>query len=309
MLASLPELVASRPEAPFVLAVSGGLDSVVLLDLAAAAYPKERLTVAHFDHRCRPESAEDWAFVEGLARRAGLRCIAAASRESGPRSEARLREERLAFLESVDETAWILTAHHADDQLETFLMRLLRGTGLRGLSGIPPRRGRFVRPLLRIPRCELARHAALRGLEFREDPSNRASDYLRNRVRHGVVPELKALAADHGGEAALLARVAALCEEIRQTEQSRLDALEARLGGKWIRSGSGASILAKDFEALSPSDRASLIKTVAPSDGATRERVHALIDALTQGHRGGELAGGVRVRRSKGFLHFSKSCR
>src|SRR5690606_23662738 len=88
---------------------------------------------------------------------------------------------------------FVLTAHHADDNLETFLLNLSRGTGLDGLVGIPARNGQIVRPLLEFPRIELEDHAAENGIEWREDTSNSSDKYTRNQLRHGVVPILKNL--------------------------------------------------------------------------------------------------------------------
>lgn len=302
MLDDLDSLIASDPEAPFLIAVSGGRDSVVLLDLFSKRFPAERLTVAHYDHRARPESWADRAFVEALASRYGTRFVAGISSQEGPRSEARLRDERLAYLESIDEKYWIVTAHHATDQMETFLLRLLRGTGLSGLAGIPPRRGRFLRPLLAHPREAIVRYVETHGLEFREDASNASPEYARNRVRNEILPILGELSAGHGGLEATAARIAALCGEIRGVTDARRDGLTELLEP----TENGVRIKSKVFQALDRESRALLVKSLAPSDGASRPRVLALVDELSEGRNGGQLAGGLRVRRSKGYLHFSQ---
>ena len=109
-------------------------------------------------------------------------------------TEAAARRARYAFLERAADAlhcAVIATAHTADDQAETMLLQLCRGAGSRGLSGIPPRRGRVVRPLLAVPRRELERYARETGIPHREDPTNAGDSFARNRLRHHVLPVLE----------------------------------------------------------------------------------------------------------------------
>lgn len=183
-------------------AVSGGADSVALLQLL------HRLAgvagVAHFDHQTREgASAEEGAFVRQMAQSLGLPCymgarpIAALAEGSGESFEMVARRERYAFLRDTAKehgfTA-VATGHHADDQAETVLMRLLRGAGPTGLGGIRSVREeagvRFIRPLLGISRAALVQWLAEEGIPWREDASNADSRFERNRVRHELLPLL-----------------------------------------------------------------------------------------------------------------------
>ena len=184
-----------------VVAVSGGMDSMVLLDiLASDTELRPRLHVAHFDHQLRPRSGDDAAFVAGEAARRDLPLTTAAgnvrSRAAGARISLEMasRELRYEFLHRVMSEAgceFIALGHHADDQAETVIMRLLRGSAS-GLGGMAPVRGnRYLRPLLSYPRSTLARYAADREVACREDASNRDPKFLRNRVRWELLPRLR----------------------------------------------------------------------------------------------------------------------
>jgi tRNA(Ile)-lysidine synthase len=189
-----------------LVALSGGLDSTVLLDLLQELGPgwALQLDAAHFDHRMRPGSRADARFVAGFCRQRGVGLqVARASRV--PRSEAQARSRRYAFLRRAAVRIGadrIATAHHADDQIETVLFRVARGTGVPGLRGIPARRGRLVRPLLPFRRHELAAYAGLRRLEYRDDPSNLDRGFTRNLIRHDLLPLLRS--AHPGVDRALL---------------------------------------------------------------------------------------------------------
>ena len=186
-------------DASVVVAVSGGVDSTVLLDvLDGLGY---RLHVAHLDHALRPNSAADSRFVAGEAQRRGLPCsierrdVGEYARTKGLSLEEAGRRQRYAFLDQVaDRTGakFIALGHHADDQAETVILRLLRGSGATGLGGMEiAREGRYLRPLLRVRRAEIEKYARQRSLRYREDPSNRDSRFLRNRVRGELMPLLK----------------------------------------------------------------------------------------------------------------------
>src|SRR5690606_39531002 len=145
---------------------------------------------AHFDHGMRPGSAADAEWVAGLceAWRVPLERERAAS---PPRSQAEARAARDRLLQHAAARVGadrIATAHHADDQAETVQNRSIRGTGLRGLAGIPERRGRIVRPLLPFRRAELEAYARAAGLRHRADPPNYPLSYARHPLRHEVRP-------------------------------------------------------------------------------------------------------------------------
>ncbi|MCH8046078.1 MAG: tRNA lysidine(34) synthetase TilS [Planctomycetes bacterium] len=194
-----------------LLAVSGGADSVGLLRamVELKGPGPGRVLVAHFNHTLRKdESDTDAAFVSQLCQRLGLSCeigtgdTAQLARDEGDGLEAAARGVRYAFLQATAErlgARYVVTAHTADDQAETILHRIIRGTGLAGLAGI--RRARslgpavtLIRPLLAVRREELVDYLRALGQPFREDASNRDVSFTRNRIRHELLP---ALAADY----------------------------------------------------------------------------------------------------------------
>ena len=186
-----------------LVAVSGGADSVALLhvlleleragDLALAG-------VAHFNHQLRgADSDADETFCRDLAASLGLPIetgrgdVRASARESGRSLEDAARQARYAFFEEAADRLGadaIAVGHTRDDQAETFLLRLIRGSGPRGLAAILPRAGRVIRPLLEVPRDDLRLFAAERGLVWREDATNEDRSIPRNRVRHELIPYL-----------------------------------------------------------------------------------------------------------------------
>jgi tRNA(Ile)-lysidine synthase len=183
-----------------LLAVSGGPDSVALLDLFAAVAPAFdlELVVAHVDHGIAPESGEVARQVARLAEHYGVPCRAVRLELGSDTSETRARRARYRALRELQREAdgrYLVTAHHADDQTETVLYRLLRGTGMAGLAGIPARGARgLVRPLLPFRRRELETwlderevDAALRGAVHR-DPANLDERHDRSWVRHRLLP-------------------------------------------------------------------------------------------------------------------------
>ena len=190
-------------EGRIVAAVSGGGDSVALLRGLACVLPPARLVVAHFNHGLRgAESDADAAFVARLAGTLGLFHVNQVWAETDRNlAEERSRAARYAFLEAVahetDATA-IATGHTADDQAETILHHMLRGTGLRGLKGIPADRPlrpgspiRLIRPLLGVGRAELEGWLRSLGQAWRTDPSNLTGGQTRSRLRHELLPWLR----------------------------------------------------------------------------------------------------------------------
>jgi len=185
-----------------VVAVSGGPDSVCLLDVLEKLAPeyKIRLIVAHFDHTLRPhEDEEETEFVRQLARQYGIEFHTAKASETIHSSkgslEERARKQRYAFLEQVrakTNANKIALGHQLNDQAETVILRLLRGSGMQGLAGILPVRDRvFIRPLLSVSRQEIIRYLAHRGLKWVDDSSNLSTDPLRNRIRLELIPLLQ----------------------------------------------------------------------------------------------------------------------
>jgi tRNA(Ile)-lysidine synthase len=183
------------PGGPALVAVSGGLDSVVLLDLLHRTAASSRaLVVAHADHGIHPDSGSVAARVAAFAAGLGLRCEIGRLALGAGSGETSAREARYAWLlglrDRVD-AAVIFTAHHADDQAETVLMRALEGSGPGGLSGMRPVSGSLVRPLLRFRRAELARYARERGLPVWVDPANSDPVHLRSWIRCDLLPSVR----------------------------------------------------------------------------------------------------------------------
>jgi tRNA(Ile)-lysidine synthase len=218
----------------WLLAVSGGADSVAMLHWARRAAPRvgSVLAVAHVNHRLRPGSDADRDFVLDLCKRLGIPCFSRdldpASRPARESVEMWARRERYAFFETAVEAAngtgprpaWILTAHQRDDLVETVLQRLGRGTGPRGLRGIPFRRGRIVRPFLSRSRAEILAVLGLLGVAWREDESNADTAIDRNWYRHRYLPALRR------AEPGLDARLFSLAIEVQAIGKG-IDALEA----------------------------------------------------------------------------------
>ncbi|MEE9269836.1 MAG: tRNA lysidine(34) synthetase TilS [Candidatus Krumholzibacteria bacterium] len=191
------------PEGSLVLAaVSGGPDSMALLSILHELGKDLgfRVTVGHFDHQIRPSSDDDRALVEEYARSAGLAFhkgrgdVPALAEASGDSLEEAARKARYRFLADVAEKIGaerIATGHTRNDQVETVIMRILRGTGIRGLTGIPTRRGKIVRPLLCLGREDT--HAYCEALNIRSavDPSNEDTRFVRNRIRRELLPLLE----------------------------------------------------------------------------------------------------------------------
>jgi tRNA(Ile)-lysidine synthase len=196
-------------DAPIMLAVSGGVDSMVFLDAAAAAVSAPRLRVATFDHGSGPAATAAAALVGKRAAALGLELVAGRAPEP-LRTEAALRDARWRFLRSAAEArgARVATAHTLDDQIETVLMRVLRGAGARGIAGLYAA-GEVARPLLALARRDVLRYARARRLEWVEDPSNASLAFLRNRVRHELLPALLGAAPGLDRELLELARAAA----------------------------------------------------------------------------------------------------
>lgn len=184
------------PPGPAVVAVSGGPDSLALLDLLAGAGSARAqvLEVAHADHGIHAESGRVAGLVRAAAARYGLPCHVAALALGPATTETAARRARYQWLDALADRLGaqvILTAHQRDDQVETVLMRLLRGSGPAGLAGIPVWRGRLLRPLLPFSRVELADHLRDQGIEAWVDPANQDPRHLRSWLRTVVLPLLR----------------------------------------------------------------------------------------------------------------------
>ena len=203
MLDPFQNLLNSRfsflKDTPLLLAVSGGLDSMVLADLCIKSGLD--IALAHCNFKLRnEESDEDEDFIKAFAQTNNLEVfithfetetVATTQKQSIQMAARQLRYEWFETLKNQKGFEYILTAHHADDNLETMLINLSRGTGLDGLTGIPELNGSVVRPLLEFDREGIYNFATYHKLSWREDSSNNSTKYVRNNLRHTIIPLLK----------------------------------------------------------------------------------------------------------------------
>lgn len=272
----------SFPRRAYLVAVSGGRDSVALLH-ALHALGHKKLTVVHLDHRLRGRaSAADAAFVACLAKklghpallgRADARAYAAGR---GLSIEHAARELRHVFFEACARRTRcrrVILAHHANDQIETCLHNFLRGTGVAGLAGMRPATSvgalTFVRPLLGIRRAEIDAYIAAHGLKFREDATNAGRDATRNRLRLDVIPAITRAVGPSFGDAILRAA------EILREEDAWMESLVAP---------PPATLRVADLRALPLAARRRTVRRwlrergVAEAGFAETERVLSLLD-------------------------------
>lgn len=239
------------PTEPHLIGVSGGRDSIALLHwLKSRGF--SRLIVCHLDHQLREQSAEDARFTEKCARAWGFECVThavdlkelARSRKQSLETAAReIRYEFFARVAAARGCPRLFLAHHADDQVETFLLQLLRGAGAGGLGGmalVDPRTVgevtlRVARPFLGVWRSEIDAYIGERGLAFRDDATNAELEYTRNRMRHLAIPALKE-AFGRDPRAALWRAAELLREEDALLDSApELQELPEQLDVGWLR--------------------------------------------------------------------------
>jgi tRNA(Ile)-lysidine synthase len=292
-----------------LVAASGGIDSIVLLHLfkECATTLGIKLTAAHFDHAMRDASAADAEWLAGLCEAWQIPLITKRSADA-LYGEAAARSARYAFLSEAMRSAdaqRIATAHHADDQIETVIFRLLRGTGLRGLAGIPLRRGPIIRPLLRFHKTELLEYAAQHQLGFREDESNTTDVYARNRIRRAVIPVLQTVRPTAPHAILTLARYAA------RTERAWQSLLKNVQRDVFLSTKTDAVELARDkLLEYDAEIRARVLRGVwrrfgsVPDQRATRDALRFL-QAGGSGSRY-QLAGGVQMQRAYDVVRITR---
>ena len=198
--------------ATVVVAVSGGPDSTACAFLATEARPDLTAVLVHVRHGLR-DDRHDVAAVRTQAAWLGapLEVVDVVVDPAGRGVEAAARSQRYAALRRVartHEAGWLLVGHTADDQAETLLLRLARGTGVPGLGGMPPLRGDVLRPMLRLRRSDVHRFVELEGLPYATDPTNADTRLARNRVRHQLLPAMEEVGPDVVGALARLAELA-----------------------------------------------------------------------------------------------------
>lgn len=244
-------------------AVSGGADSMCLLAQMMVLAEQKGFTVlcAHFDHRQRgAESRRDAEFVRAFCAEHAVACFVEAY-EGDRHDEAALREARYAFLRRTaaeQGCRWIATAHTADDQLETMLLNLARGSGLRGMSGIAPVQGDLLRPMLDLTRADVDAYLLAHQIPHVEDSTNASDVYARNRLRHAAVPALQSVNAQavrHAAETAVLLREDAdfldsLAREAMDASLESLRLLPRPVRARVFRLRFGAGLTKQHIEAL-----------------------------------------------------------
>ncbi|MCP4643939.1 MAG: tRNA lysidine(34) synthetase TilS, partial [bacterium] len=295
------------PGETVLVAVSGGPDSMALLHILREL--GHTIEVAHLDHQTRDgASAADAAFVQGQAAQMGLPChlksnpVAKEASQSSLSFEEYARNVRYEFLfhtAHARDCAALATGHHANDQVETVLMRFLRGTTARGLAGIPPvgdREGvRLVRPLLDCTREEIEAYVTERGIETRCDHTNTDPRYLRNRIRAELLPQL---ARDYNPQVdGAILRMS----EVLRDENDLLDTLARALVEKCLQDD--GTVLRETFAAFHPAlqRRAVLILAWQHGIDCPFDRVEAARDFICSAPSGTcfDLGGGVMLRNSR----------
>lgn len=332
--AALAALCPGWRDERFVLAFSGGLDSTALLLLALKIMKPARITAAHLNHGLRAEAAEaDQRFAARISAERGINFItaqedvAALAKERGKGLEEAARRARYAFLEEAAREAgapYILTAHHADDQVETVLMNFIRGAGAGGLAGIHPRRplGRvtLLRPLLGHSREELKDFVVAEGQSWVEDASNQDARYRRNALRLDVIPRLKAL---NPRLSEALSRAGAVLRSEEDFWQGHLKTLWPQVIAADDESADTITVKRPELEALSLAERRRLIyeaflkiknraryaenESGEPLSLATVETVLTMLNFST--HKGLDLPGGLRAEVLREELKLSPASR
>jgi tRNA(Ile)-lysidine synthase len=291
-----------------VAAVSGGADSVCLFSVLRELSVRLGVTVAgvaHLNHKLRGDASdEDERFVAALAARCGVPFFReeASAEMAGGNLEQSARRERLQFFSRLireDKANRIATGHTRDDQAETVLFRLLRGSGLAGLAGIlPVTREGLIRPLLNVSRAEVEEFLGARAMSWREDGSNLDRRFSRNRIRHDLLPQL---AREWNPEiAGALGHLAELAAEEERWWHGKI----VRLAGKLlVASEGGCEVLAEDLARLPKSVARRLVRHAV--GGAEFDQVERVLDLTKKARGSGALQlPGMLVERSFDRLRF-----
>ena len=304
LIASLDEPAADARR--WVVAVSGGPDSLCLLDVLGRLAPSLdlELEVAHVDHGLTEGSDDVAARVARIASGAGHDVHVARARDlEGPNLHARARDFRYRFFETVAaETgaARVVTGHTLDDRVETTLARLVHGAGTDGLAGIRPREGNRLRPLLRVRRSETRAYCAERGLEFIDDPANDDDRFERAAVRRRLVAAVE----DRWGDGAV--RAMAVSADRLAEDASFLKGLAETLYGQIAQRRPGE--VRFEMEAVRLAPRALRRRLLEQAVGRERDRsggIDAVLDALDAaggGPRSFDVAGGGTVEVTREHL-------
>jgi tRNA(Ile)-lysidine synthase len=284
-----------RAGEPLLVMVSGGGDSVALLDIAHRL--RASVTALHVNYGLRADASLDQALVERLCDERDIALTV--ERISLPPERGNLqelaRDARYSLAEELAEGDFA-AAHTASDQAETVLYRLAVSPGSRALHGMAPRRGRLVRPLLRVTREEVREYLLARGLEWREDPSNADRRFARARVRHDVLDALRELSP--GAERTIAETADQLREEAELLDEAVRESL--------VELGGGPAISLDTLAELPPALRRLVLRELA-GRALSRQELRQLLEVSHQGTKVVELGGGLRAVAEYGTLRFTRA--
>jgi len=277
---------------------------MVLLDAVSRSLtiPKSSVMVATFDHRTGSHASRAAKLVARRAAKAGLKCVAGVASSKVSR-ESEWREARWKFLRraAADFGAPVFTAHTIDDQIETVFMRILRDAGPRGLAGLYAE-SEIVRPLLDMTRSQLESYAQANHVQFVEDPSNASRAYLRNRVRHDLLPAMTRVRPAFPSSLLTIARLAAHWREEMEETVSQIDVS--------VTSDGSIRVARADFAGYDAESLKTLWPAIAAKAGVVMDRrgTQRLAEFTMKGHTGGsiQLSGGIEVRMFRDCLLLGK---
>jgi tRNA(Ile)-lysidine synthase len=317
-------LAALEPGELVLVACSGGADSLALAAAVAFEAPKAGILAGGVtvDHGLQPGSADQAARVVGAMTQLGLSpALAVTAAVAGPGGanypgpEAAARSARYTAIEAAAKTtvapgwAWIMLGHTLDDQAETVLLGLARGSGARSLAGMAPQSGRFLRPLLQIRRMQTVAACAALGMQTWDDPQNSDPAFTRTLVRRDVMPVLTSALGP--GTAEALARTADLLradadtlDAIAAAEADKLGGTGAALTGGWAADAVAALPAAIRHRVL----RQAALAAGSPAGALSGRHVASLDEFVTawHGQRWADLPGGIRCQRRYGRLLFTR---
>lgn len=288
-----------------VVGVSGGVDSIALLNILSG-FKNNQLVCGHVDHGIREESAQDAAFVAAQCQRLGV--FFESIRLSPPKSglEAWGREERYKFfadLQRRHSAAWVVTAHTADDQIETVLMRVFQGREPVGITAVDEKR-RLLRPLVSTHKADLIAYCKSNNLSWREDSSNADNNFLRNKIRNEIVPGLLAAGGHRGDLLALANSLSAEVNILREHASAVSAQLPGDFGSKsWLRA------LTALLMGISPEHQWRLVESVFLPELGYRlgqERGKLVVDFIVEGRAGIQVPG-AEIRRKEGGILLTRS--
>jgi tRNA(Ile)-lysidine synthase len=282
-----------RPGEPLLVMVSGGGDSVALLDVAVRL--GARVSALHVNYGLREGASEDEAFVRELA--AGLGVPLHSHRVTLPEgnTQERARDARYSLAERIAEGDYA-AAHTASDQAETVIYRLAVSPGSRALHGMAARRERLVRPLLEVTRSEVRDYLRARGLEWREDPSNAERRFARARVRHDVLEALRELSP---------AAERTIAETARQL-RDEAEVLDAAVGAALAQLGTGPAISLAALGEHPPALQRLVLRELAGRP-VPRAQIDEILALGARGTKSLDLGGGVRAVAEYGTLRFTRA--